>query len=163
MNSEELKVIKKAIIHEIEGYEFYKLASEKADSLDTKNAFIELADEELTHIQWLKKLFNNIDSDESHQFDLAFIESPESPEVYDWANLDRKDAALAVSVFGIAIQMERASIEFYQNAAEDSSIKEAKELFLILANWEKVHLEHFSERYEELREAWWSKQNFAPY
>lgn len=163
MKSEELKVIKKAIIHEIEGYEFYKLASEKADSLDTKNAFMELADEELTHIEWLKKLFNNIDADESHKFDLAFIESPESPEVYDWANLDRSDAALAVSVFGIAIQMERASIEFYQNAAEDSSIKEAKELFLILANWEKAHLEHFSERYEELKEAWWSRQNFAPY
>ncbi|GAA0182049.1 ferritin family protein [Clostridium sediminicola] len=163
MKNDELKVIKKAIIHEIEGYEFYKLASEKADSLDTKNAFIELADEELTHIEWLKKLFNNIDSDKSHKFDLAFIESPESANVYDWSNLDRRDAALAVSVFGIAIQMERTSIDFYENAAKNSSVEKAKELYLILANWEKAHLEHFSERYEELREAWWSKQNFAPY
>ena len=44
MNNQELMIIKQAIINEIEGYEFYNMASNKANSVEVKNAFLELAE-----------------------------------------------------------------------------------------------------------------------
>lgn len=163
MNNEELMVIKQAIINEIEGYEFYKMAANNSKSIGVKDAFLELAEEELQHVIWLKDMFNKVKDDKIVDFQLALISEPTSPSIFKWDNIDRKDAGIAVSAFGIGIQMEKASIEFYSKAARDTVIKEAKQLYNILGKWEKVHLDKFSLQYEELKEEWWSEQGYAPF
>jgi rubrerythrin len=47
MNSKELDIIKQAILNEIEGYEFYKMAAKQSGSKESEEAFNELANEEL--------------------------------------------------------------------------------------------------------------------
>ncbi|MCB2288421.1 ferritin family protein [Clostridium sp. CS001] len=163
MNNQELMIIKQAIINEIEGYEFYNMASNKANSSEVKNAFLELAEEEMQHVNWLKDLFNKVKDNNIDNFQLALISEPTSPAIFKWENIDRKDAAIAVSAFGIGIQMEKASIEYYEKAAKETDLKQAKELYNILIKWEKVHLDKFSSQYEELKEDWWSDQGYAPF
>lgn len=163
MNNQELMIIKQAIINEIEGYEFYNMASNKASSSEVKNAFLELAEEEMQHVNWLKDLFNKVKDNNIDNFQLALILEPTSPAIFKWENIDRKDAAIAVSAFGIGIQMEKASIEYYEKAAKETDLKQAKELYNILIKWEKVHLDKFSSQYEELKEDWWSDQGYAPF
>ena len=163
MNNQELMIIKKAIINEIEGYEFYNMASNNSKSKEVKNAFLELAQEEMQHVVWLKDLFNKVKNDNMMEFQLALIPEPTSPAIFKWENVDRKDAGIAVSAFGIGIQMEKASIEYYTKAASETEIVEAKKLFNILIKWEKIHLEKFSSQYEELKEEWWSQQGYAPF
>jgi len=163
LNNKELMIIKQAIINEIEGYEFYNMASSNSNSTEVKDAFLELAQEEMQHVVWLKDLFSKIKDNNMMEFQLALIPEPASPAIFKWENIDRKDAGIAVSAFGIGIQMEKASIEYYLKAARETEIKEAKELFNILVKWEKVHLDKFSLQYEELREEWWSEQGYAPF
>lgn len=163
MNNQELMIIKKAIINEIEGYEFYNMASNNSKSKEVKNAFLELAEEEMQHVIWLKDLFNKVKDDNMMDFQLALIPEPTSPAIFKWENVDRKDAGIAVSAFGIGIQMEKASIEYYTKAASETEIEKAKELFNILIKWEKIHLDKFSSQYEELKEEWWSQQGYAPF
>ncbi len=163
MNNQELLIIKKAIINEIEGYEFYSMAANNANSEEVKNAFLELAEEEMQHVVWLKDLFNKIKDDNIADFQLALISEPVFPGVFKWENIDRKDAGIAVSVFGIGIQMEKASIEYYVKAAKETDIKEAKELYNMLIKWEKVHLDKFASHYEELKESWWLEQGYSPF
>ncbi|MBW9156340.1 ferritin family protein [Clostridium sp. FP2] len=163
MNNQELMIVKQAIINEIEGYEFYNMAANNSSSAEVKNAFLELAQEEMQHVVWLKDLFNKVKDDNVVDFQLALIPEPTSPAIFKWENLDRKDAGIAVSAFGIGIQMEKASIEYYAKAAKETGIKEAKELFNILIKWEKIHLDKFSLQYEELKEEWWSEQGYAPF
>ncbi|MFT5872236.1 MAG: rubrerythrin [Clostridium sp.] len=163
MKNQELMIIKQAIINEIEGYEFYNMAESKANSPEVKSAFLELAAEEMQHVIWLKDLFNKLKEDNVVDFQLALISEPTSPAIFKWENIDRKDAAIAVSVFGIGMQMEKASIEYYVKAAKETSLIEARELYNILVKWEKVHFEKFSSQYEELKEEWWSEQGFAPF
>ncbi|MBU3142151.1 ferritin family protein [Clostridium sp. CF012] len=163
MKNQELMIIKQAIINEIEGYEFYNMASSNSNSTEVKNAFLELAEEEMRHVVWLKDLFNKVKDDNILDFQLALIPEPTSPAIFKWENIDRKDAGIAVSAFGIGIQMEKASIEYYEKAAKETEIKEAKELFNILVKWEKIHLDKFASQYEELKEEWWSKQGYAPF
>lgn len=163
MNKNELDTIKQAILNEIEGYEFYKIASHEADHDLTKAAFNNLADEEMKHVEWLKELFMKMTDGSDEPFKLSGIAEPPSPQLYDWSKLDRSQASTGMSVFSIGMHMEQASIAFYQKAKEQTQNEEARKLYDVLIKWEQVHYEQFAKEYESLTEDWWSDQGFAPF
>ena len=163
MNESEIKIIKQALINEVEGHEFYKMAAGNAPTAEAKAAFLELAEEELQHIVWLKELFNAIKNEATDTFNMANVVEAHSPNIFNWENTDRKTAQLAISVFGIGIQMERSAVEFYKKASDDAKSPVVKELFRKLTVWEQVHMSEFSNQYEKLKEEWWNDQEFAPF
>lgn len=163
MKEQELMVIKQAIIGELEGYEFYKMAAQQAEDEQVKSSYKTLAYEEQQHIEWLNELFRKIKDHPDDEIKLAVLDNPPSPGIFNWSNLDRKHAGLAVAVFGIGIQMERNSVAFYEKAAAETSYPAASELYSILAKWEQVHLDTFSKEYDRLQTNWWSDQSYAPF
>lgn len=122
-----------------------------------------LANEELKHVEFLEALFNKVKSGHEDDLKLAFEVNPPSPDIYNWEKVDKEYTSMAMSVFGIGIQMEKDSIEFYENAKAKTQIKEAKKLYDLLIKWERVHLEQFTEQYNIYREDWWADQGFAPF
>lgn len=163
MNKEELKIIKQAIINEIEGYEFYRMASEKETNKEAKEALLELANEELKHVEYLKELFDKIKIGDKEDFELAFLSNPPLPNIIDWGKLKSQNNSLAVSVFGIGIQIEKASVDFYEDAMNKTENELAKRLYKLLVSWEKVHLGQFNDAYNYHKEQWWAEQGFAPF
>ncbi len=119
--------------------------------------------EELKHVEWLNQLFEKLKDDDEDSFRLAAMPDPPSAEIFKWDNIDRNNAGLAVSVFSIGMQMEKASVAFYNEAAEKTNIEEAKKLYKILAQWEQVHYDQFAKEYETLKKEWWSDQAYAPF
>lgn len=165
MYKEELSIISQAVLNEIEGYEFYKMAGNQASSEGTKEAFLELANEELKHADYLKKLWSKLSGgDEVKIEDIieSGIEIP-SPEIYRWDKIDKNSTSVAMSIFGIGMQMEQGSINFYENAKKKVKSQASVELFDLLIGWEKIHLKQFSEQYSLLKEDWWAEQGFAPF
>ena len=162
MLKEELDIISQAILNEVEGYEFYKMAAAQGGNKESQEAFMTLANEELKHVEYLKALFNKIKSGDD-DVKLAFELNPPSPDIYNWEKLDQDQTSLAMAVFGVGMQMEKDSIEFYENAKAKTQIEEAKKLYDVLVKWEKVHLEQFTEQYNIYREDWWMDQGFAPF
>jgi len=163
MHNDELNVIKQAILNEVEGYEFYNMAAKQAGTEESKEAFLELANEELKHADYLRQLFDKIKNSSEDDFKLSFLVNPPSPNIFDWKKVDKKYTSLAISVFGIGMQMEKMSIEFYENAKKNSSFEEAKKLYDLLIGWEKVHLQQFTKQYNIYKEDWWNDQEFAPF
>jgi rubrerythrin len=163
MNNEEIKVVKQAIISEVEGYEFYKMASEQSAFSEVKDTFLKLAEEELKHIEWLKAMFHSFMENKEEAYKLSNLLDVPSSNIFKWSNLDRDGAQKALSVFGISIQMERAAVAFYKKASEETSSEGAKMLYVKLSNWEKIHLDQFSIEYDKLMEDWWSDQEYAPF
>lgn len=163
MKEKELQIIKQAIINELEGYEFYKMAVGQAEDPEVKDSFKLLASEEQKHIEWLTELFEKIKTEPEDNFKLASMENPPSPGIFSWDKIDRKHAGIAVSVFGIGVQMEKASVEFYEEAAQNTAFESAKALYLTIAKWEEVHLSTFAKAYEKYQEQWWDDQGFAPF
>lgn len=162
MNKDELDVISQAILNEVEGFEFYRLASTQG-SEGTKNAFLELVNEELKHVEFLKQLFDKVKTSNEDNIRLAFDEKPPSPNIYKWDKAGKDLTSLAMSVFSIGIQMEKDSIEFYQNAKDLTKLDEARDLYDLLIKWEKVHLDQFTTQYNLYKEEWWAEQNFSPF
>ncbi len=164
MNKEQKDIIAQAILNEIEGYEFYKLAANQAPSEQTRNSFMELGNEELKHVEFLKSLANKLSDKESEVSVEEFLkEEPPSPEIYTWDKYEEEHLQMAISVYSIGIQMEKDSIEFYENAKKKfPDDEEAQDLFDLLIDWETVHLEQFTEQYNLYKEAWWGDQRFYP-
>ena len=165
MYKDEISIIAQAVLNEIEGYEFYQLASAQATSEGTKEAFLDLANEEKQHADYLKKLWTQLSNGGEVEIDSiidAGFKVP-SPEIYRWNKVDKNGASMAMSVFGIGMKMEQDSVKFYEEAKEKVSSKGSKELFDILISWEKVHLQQFSDQYSLLKEEWWADQGFAPF
>lgn len=163
MTYDELSVIKQAVINEIEGYDFYTMAAKQASSTAAQEAYKQLAEEEFMHVRWLKEFYENLAQGKEHALHLAFVIDPPSPKLFDWVNVDRDGASMALSVFGIGIQMEKASVKFYEKAKQNTQVSKLKQLYTALARWEKVHLEQFEQQYEHLKEEWWNKQGYAPF
>lgn len=163
MYKEDLDIIGQAILNEVEGYEFYRMAANQAGTSESKESFLELANEELKHVEYLKALFNKIKNSDEDDIRLALQATPPSPDIYNWSKVDKELTSLAMSVFSIGMQMEKASIEFYENAKERTHFEEGKKLFDLLIKWEKIHLDQFTEQYNIYREDWWADQSFAPF
>jgi rubrerythrin len=162
MTREELFVIRQAVLSETEGYDFYMMAAAKTPDQEAKQAFEQLAMEEQKHIDWLKDLYEKISKDNVGAFDANSLEDPPPPRLFKWSNAARESGTLAVSVFGIGIQMEKAAIDFYTKAAENTAIPQAKALYEKLVKWEYEHMRQFEKDYDELKEDWWEKQGFSP-
>ena len=163
MNKNDIDLIKQAIILEIEGKEFYKLVATKANSIEVKNALLNLADEENLHIEWLYALFDRIEDDSLDDYTLASINIPSSPKIFIMDLIKDEPLEFVMSVFSIAMKMEQKSIEFYEKAKKESELNESRQLFEALVNWEQSHLEQFRDDYQNLHEEWWATQNFAPF
>ncbi len=163
MLKEELNVIKQGIINEVEGYEFYMMASKEAKDSEAKKSLEILAKEERKHSEYLRELFDKIKDEEKDSFELAFLADPPSPKIFKWENKQFNKDSISVSIFGTAINLEKASVDFYEEAKKKTEIEEAKKLFDLLIKWEKVHLEQFEKAYDQSMKDWWNEQNFAPF
>ncbi|HEY5576183.1 MAG TPA: ferritin family protein [Clostridiaceae bacterium] len=164
MSKAELTIIRQGIVKELEGYEFYKMVSENTkNSLETKETFMQLANEEMKHANWLKEMYVKVEKGKLEDLVSGIELDVPAPGNAKWKNLKKDSASIPVAVFGMGINMEKASIEYYTKAAADTKIKEAKEFFVMLAKWEKTHLEFLSDEYEDMLVDWWADQGFAPF
>jgi rubrerythrin len=160
LNNNELQILKKAILNEMEGQQFYIIAAQLVEDLDTKQALLHLAQEEERHRTWLEELYQNISSGEN--INLTALEKDATPGIFEPEKVKPEAGSIEVSVFRIGILMEKASMEYYRQAAQEAQNPEVKELCQRLATWETGHLKMLEETYDYLREEWWDKQGFSP-
>lgn len=163
MDVKDIGIFRQAILNEVEGYEFYKLAAYNVENDETKKLLIQMSNEERDHLDWLKDVFGKLGGVEEDRKTLMMLNAPESPQIFNWENVSVKSPSLGVSVIGMAMAFERKSVEFYEKAYEDTKDPVAKQVFHILIEWEKGHLEQFSRAYEAYSKAWWADQNFHPF
>lgn len=158
----ELEILKTAIINEVEGYSFYRLAADKAKDPEVQEAFNLLAEEEIKHEEWLRRLYQEISEGKSSKELEAKPVKGKSPGIFKRENINSESGSLEVSVLRIGILMEKASIEFYREAAEKTENNRAKEIYQHLLEWEKEHMDSLEKMYEMAREEWWDIQGFSP-
>ncbi len=161
MSEKEKEIIKNALTLEQEGYEFYMLAAANSDDTTVSSAFEQLAEEEVKHMDWLKELYEKIS--EGEKSEVSFQQPPEVPKIFDWDEVSHFKGSMAMSVFGVGVKMEKSAVDYYKEAARETELETARELYETLVEWEKGHLQDFEKQYELLQEDWWNEQGFAPF
>ncbi len=162
MESNEIKILKTAILNEIEGEKFYKRAARETIDNDSKKAFLYLAEDEQKHQGMLRDMLNQLAADKEIDPDKLKVQGTPSPQIFPIAPARGTENAMEISAFHIAIMMEKASIDYYRQAAAQTGLPEAKQLYLNLADWEVTHLDSMEKIYDALTEDWWDRQSFSP-
>ncbi len=151
MNNE-IDVLKQAYQNEIEGYEFYRMGADSTDDKENKAVFEKLANEELLHADYLLDLADKIGGKKA-ELELDMVDfKPTNPEIYNWNRFDDTQAKRAMTIFNVARGLEEEAIRFYEDAYAKSENEEAKQIYKILAAWEKVHYKQFDEQYRYYRD-----------
>jgi len=161
LNNNELSIIKTAIINEMEGEKFYREAAQRTKNSDTANSFLHLAEEEKRHQDMLRDMADQIAKGQNVILD-GILQGVPSPQIFSAVKSGDLEDALEISVFHIGILIEKASMDFYRQAAQTTSIESARSLYEHLADWERHHLDEMENVYDFITEAWWDKQSYSP-
>ena len=161
----EVKILRQAMLNEVEGAEFYKLSADKFAPSGTKDALLDLARQEEEHVEYLKSLSEKlIDNAKDINFDPETLkEEVPSPGIFNWDKVDEDMVRLAVTVFSVGLNMEKDSVKLYEDAKSKVESEESKKLFDILVKWEQSHVDTLQKQYDIYQQEWWNMQNFEPF
>lgn len=154
--------MKTAILNEVEGEKYYRSAAANAMDQEASLSFLHLAEDEQTHQSMLRDLLTQLMQGKEIVLDSSSLQGTPSPHIFTGINSPKAGQGMEISVFHIAILMEKASIDFYRQAAVSTTLSATKCLYDFLANWEVSHLEAMERIYDALTEDWWDKQSFSP-
>ena len=162
MDNNEIKILKTAILNEIEGEKFYQRAGQDTRDQDASQAFLHLAEDERRHQGMLRELMTQLSAGVGIRLEKLDLKGVPSPKIFAATHMMETENAMEISVFHIAIMMEKASIDYYRRAAEQTSVPEARELYTSLADWEVTHLDSMENIYDSLTADWWDHQSYSP-
>ncbi|HBV99144.1 MAG: hypothetical protein JL50_07215 [Peptococcaceae bacterium BICA1-7] len=161
MYAKEMEILKTAILNENEGFQFYRLAADSMNDGEVRAVFEFLAKEEEGHEKWLRGIARDLMGNNPPSVEIIPGPETSSPGIFTRDNI-KSAGSLIVSALHIGIMMEKASMDYYREAAQKTQLPEVRDLYLKLSHWEKDHLDRLEKAYDFAREEWWAKQGFSP-
>ncbi len=160
-----LDVLKTAILLERRGKAFYTQAARQSESKSAQKIFEMMAEEEDEHIEFLTRQFKNY-TDKNE-----FMKINEHPEEDDAAveiltekvKNEISAAGFEAAAISAAIDFENRAIEVYSTRAAEATDPQEKEMYQMLADWEKTHHHLLHKLNEDLKAEIWNDNNFWPF
>jgi len=162
--NDNLKVLEYAMEMEKQGKDFYLRNKDLIKDTKGKDLFEELAVIEAEHYDLLKKYHTYLTEDEQGEplnleDESKIFEKQLEDSNINFDSLGGSDLA----IMRMAYIIENDFAEFYKNAAESTEDPSIKELLEELAEWENGHRKVFYDRFQNMMQQNWFKQNFAPF
>lgn len=164
MKEKTLDIIKGALLLEYRGTALYKNAAEKSENEDVKEMFRMMEEEELKHVELLKKQFLLVSK--GKDFDasgMAQIEE-ETAEVVlsDKITKAISGSGYEAAVISSALELEKKAVEYYSEKEKNATTDEERKLFNWLVKWEKEHMAMLAKLDNEIKEQVWYDNSFWP-
>ncbi len=165
MNNKAIDILKEAILLERRGKAFYTQAARNSESKSAKKIFEMMAEEEEEHINFLTRQFKNYV--QHHEFldnETPPEEDSTATEILTEQIKKEIDAAsFEAAAISAAIDFENRAIKIYSQRAEEATDPKEKELYQMLADWEKTHHHLLYQLNEDLKQDIWNDNNFWPF
>lgn len=159
--------LRKAMLAERTGYEFYKMAARNTQDADGKATFEHLAAEEQEHFEFLRKHYASLTEKGEWATGVKLgAQKPTTAEapIFSAQLHDRiKAAHFEMSALAVAVQLELNGINHYKMMAEKASSPDAKKFFQELVVWETGHYDALIKQQQLLQEDYWNAAGFEPF
>ncbi len=165
LNTKTIDVLKTAILLERKGKAFYTQAARNSESKSATKIFEMMAEEEDEHINFLVKQFK------SYAENNEFMKVEEHPEedtaateiLTEKIKTEISAAGFEAAAISAAIDFENRAIEVYSTRAKEATDANEKEMYKMLADWERTHHHLLYQLNEDLKEQIWNDNNFWPF
>jgi len=165
MSNKTIDILKEAILLERRGKAFYTQAARNSESKSAKKIFEMMAEEEEEHINFLTRQFKNYITNKE------FLDNNTPPEedstaieiLTEQIKKEIDAAGFEAAAISAAIDFENRAIKIYSQRAEEASNPKEKELYQMLADWEKTHHHLLHQLNEDLKQDIWNDNNFWPF
>lgn len=166
MGKSAIDILKEAILLERRGKAFYATAAKQTESEAARKIFEMMAAEEDEHINFLSRQFAFYDKNkafmkvnEGADTDESTVMAILSEEIKSQVSAAGYEAA-AISA---AMDFETRAVQIYSDRAASAIDKNEKEMYQMLADWEKGHHFWLHKINEDLKEQIWYDNNFWPF
>jgi rubrerythrin len=159
-------ILKTAILLELRGKAFYATAARNTESEAVRKIFTRMADEETEHIEFLSRQFSEYEK--SGKFARNNIERPvdDTEAVLILSEQVKKEISAAgfeAAAISAAIDFESGAVDVYQRRANETADANEKEMYQMLADWERTHHRLLYKLNEDLKEQVWYDNHFWPF
>ena len=157
-------VLKRAILLEMNGKEFFAMAAKTATSAVAKELFEHMVKEEAHHLKILQLTFKRhldegkviLPTEEELQFGFK------DPIIDKSFLLELRNSDFDSSAISIALTLEERAFKFYQKEEQAATDPDIKKLFTWLTDWEIDHHQKLMALEEDFRQEVWNDSNFWP-
>jgi rubrerythrin len=158
-------ILKTAILLERRGKAFYTTAARQSESEAARKIFTMMAEEEDEHINFLSKQFSELQK--TGKFSVNDVEEPaDDTEVVmiltEQVKKEISAAGFEAAAISAAIDFENRAIAVYQGRADEATDPNEKDMYQMLADWERTHHHLLHRLNEDLKEQIWNDNNFWP-
>ncbi len=159
-------ILKTAILLERRGKAFYTTAARQTESEAARKIFTMMAEEEDEHIEFLSKQFSEYQK--NGKFSMIDVEQPvdDTEAVMILSEQVKKEISAAgfeAAAISAAMDFETRAIEVYQGRADEATDPNEKDMYQMLADWERTHHHLLHKLNEDLKEQVWHDNNFWPF
>ena len=159
-------ILKTAILLEMRGKAFYSTASRETKSEAVRKIFAMMAEEEDAHIAFLSRQF--AEYEKTGRFAENIKHPPTGGEeaamiLSEKVKKEISAASYEAAAISAAIDFENRAVEVYQGRANESTDPNERELYQMLADWERTHFRLLHRLDEDLKEQVWNDNNFWPF
>jgi rubrerythrin len=159
-------ILKTAILLELRGKAFYTTAARETNSEAVRKIFTMMAEEEDDHIQFLSRQFTEFQK--NGKFAANDIKNPVDDTdaakiLSDQVKKEISAAGFEAAAISAAIDFENRAIEVYQERADESEDPNEREMYQMLADWERTHHRLLYNLNEDLKQQVWYDNNFWPF
>jgi len=160
-----LEGLKTAIEAELTGYTFYKNAAESTKDPMGKETFIRMAEEEMSHFNYLRHQYKSVLEKGAFDFSKSIKRAhkqADHPIFSDAIKSRIKESHFEVSALSIGMKLEMDAMNFYRSCSEEAQDEKVKQLYRELADWEQGHYRAFKQQLDALKQDYFEANNFIP-
>jgi rubrerythrin len=159
-------ILKTAILLERRGKAFYTTAARETRSEAVRKIFTMMAEEEDAHIKFLSRQFAEFEKNGRFVKNEAENPAVDPAAVEILSEKVKKEISAAgfeAAAISAAIDFENRAVDVYQARAHEATDPNEKELYQMLADWERTHFRLLHRLNEDLKEQVWHDNSFWPF
>jgi rubrerythrin len=143
--------LNRAIEFEREGLKYYSQAIDKSKNPTTQSMFKMLVEEEDKHVSFLANLYDRLKTQDKWPEEITISIDKDFKLIFK-EEASRIDANVKVATdeleaLEFAIKMENRGMQMYLELCEKATDPNEKQLYALLAEWEKGHAEYCEDFY----------------
>lgn len=166
MGKSAVDILKEAILLERRGKAFYTTAAKQTDSEAARKIFEMMAAEEDEHINFLSRQFAYYEKNKAFMKVDGAADADESTVMAILSEEIKSQVSAAgyeAAAISAAIDFETRAVQIYSDRAAAATDPNEKEMYQMLADWEKGHHFWLHKINEDLKEQIWYDNNFWPF